>query len=128
MNVSSNQLLIQNSGYDPAGNLSQIGAYTFVYDGENRMVSSALNGSTTYVYDGEGHRVQKLSGSQTTNFVYDASGQLAAEYSNVAPADGGTEYLTADHLGSTRMVTNTQAIYADGKTPPRSISESTRLP
>jgi RHS repeat-associated protein len=37
--------------------------------------------------------------------VYDAMGSLAAEYMTGAPAASGTQYLAADHLGSTRMVT-----------------------
>jgi RHS repeat-associated protein len=38
-------------------------------------------------------------------FVYDARGQLAAEYGGTSELTG-THYLTADHLGSTRMVTD----------------------
>jgi RHS repeat-associated protein len=37
--------------------------------------------------------------------VYDAFGRLAAEYGGTADPVG-TEYLTADHLGSTRLVTS----------------------
>ena len=40
-----------------------------------------------------------------TTYVYDAFGNLVAEYSTTAPPRGGTEYYTADHLGSTRLVT-----------------------
>jgi len=38
--------------------------------------------------------------------VYDAAGRLAAEYGGPANPLSGTTYLTGDHLGSTRMVTN----------------------
>jgi RHS repeat-associated protein len=38
--------------------------------------------------------------------VYDATGQLAAEYATGVAQDSGTTYLTADHLGSTRLVTD----------------------
>jgi RHS repeat-associated protein len=45
-----------------------------------------------------------------TTFVYDAFGNLAAEYGGIAPPMGGTEYVTADALGSTRLVmSGTQA-------------------
>ena len=37
-------------------------------------------------------------------YVYDAQGQLAAEYDT--PTDSGTSYLAADHLGSTRLATD----------------------
>ena len=60
----------------------------------------------SYVYDGEGKRVQKSVGGLITTYVYDAFGQLAAEYSMQAPANG-LEYLTADPLGSTRLFTDT---------------------
>jgi len=48
----------------------------------------------------------KQSPSGNTTFVYDATGGLAAEYGPAtAPAmSSATCYLTADHLGSTRMV------------------------
>jgi RHS repeat-associated protein len=49
--------------------------------------------------------VTKTVGTTTTTFVYDASGQLAAEY-NGPTIPGKTLYLTADHLGSTRLVTS----------------------
>jgi hypothetical protein len=45
----------------------------------------------------------------TTTYVYDASGQLAAEYatpSTVSSCGTATCYVTVDHLGSTRMVTD----------------------
>jgi len=50
--------------------------------------------------------VIKTVGSTTTVFVYDAGGRLAAEYGGPANPLSGTTYLTGDHLGSTRMVTN----------------------
>jgi YD repeat-containing protein len=72
------------------------------YDAEGRLVGEN-NGLATYAYDGEGRRVMKTVGTQTTVYVYDAAGNLAAEYGSTAAA--GTQYLTADHLGSTRLVT-----------------------
>jgi RHS repeat-associated protein len=51
--------------------------------------------------------VQKATGGSTTVYVYDAQGQLAAEYDTPVPtALCTTCYLTADHLGSTRMMTD----------------------
>jgi YD repeat-containing protein len=80
----------------------------FSYDGESRMTGAnvANTGAVQYVYDGSGRRVEKIAGGTTTIYVYDAQGRLAAEYSNVANPVAGTEYLTADPLGSTRLVTN----------------------
>ncbi|QOY90729.1 RHS repeat domain-containing protein [Paludibaculum fermentans] len=59
-------------------------------------------------YDAEGRRMRKVSSGQTT--TYDAMGQLAAEFGGStanAPACS-TCYMTTDHLGSTRLLTNEQ--------------------
>jgi len=79
---------------------------TLNYDSENRM-TSFVSGSTTtsYVYDGDGRRVKKVTGTETVVFVYNAGGQLIAEYGQ-PQGSGGTSYLTSDHLGSTRLVTD----------------------
>jgi RHS repeat-associated protein len=61
----------------------------------------------SYAYDGDGKRVQKTVGTTVTTYVYDAKGNLAAEYGGEPGSVAGTTYLTADHLGSTRLVTNT---------------------
>ena len=104
---SSNQLTIQGSTYYSAGNLKTIGAYSFTYDAENRQVSATTGSATTnYSYDGEGHRVQKVSGGVTTVYAYDAKGEVAAEYSTSPPTQTETQYLTANHLGSTRLVSS----------------------
>jgi YD repeat-containing protein len=88
--------------YDSAGNQTAIGGYANTFDAENRLTSSTINSVTTsYAYDGEGRRVKK--GSMV--MVYDASGNLAAEYGG-AVTSAGREYLTGDSLGSTRLVTN----------------------
>ncbi len=67
--------------------------------------ATGTGAAAQYVYDGEGRRVQKVMGGVTTNYIYDAQGELAAEYAP-NPAATGTQYLTVDHLGSTRLVTN----------------------
>jgi RHS repeat-associated protein len=104
--LSNNQ--ISGWGYDGAGNVTTIAGVSraYTYDAENRLIIGTVNGSTAnYSYDGDGRRVQKVTPSATTTYVYDAVGQLAGEYSNAA-SDAGTEYVTADHLGSTRLVTD----------------------
>ena len=102
-----------NYGYDNGnsngnGNLTFVSPYTIGYDVENRQIgiTSQMNGSASYVYDGDGRRVGKTAGSATTVYVYDATGQLAAEYAAAPPALTGTLYLTTDPLGSTRAVTD----------------------
>jgi YD repeat-containing protein len=61
----------------------------------------------SYLYDGDGQQVEKSGPSGTTVYVYDASGQLAAEYSTVPVNPPCTTcYLSYDHLGSVRLVTD----------------------
>ena len=96
--------------YDAAGNLTKDQAgNTSAYDAEGRQVNynggASVNGGATYLYDGEGKRVQKVAGVVVTVFVYDAMGRLVAEYSSAAAEANGTQYVTADTLGSPRVVT-----------------------
>jgi RHS repeat-associated protein len=110
-NTTNNRL--KSVGYDNAGNQTTLGAVTMSYDGESRMaeaVKSVVGQSwtTQYKYDGDGRRVKKVDAAgATTVYVYDARGDLAAEYySGSVTATKGVDYLTADHLGSTRMIAN----------------------
>jgi RHS repeat-associated protein len=102
-------LTTAGTAYDQAGNLMAVGGsgLTASYDAENRQVSAGNGAQTSYGYDGNGRRVSKLSAGVTTVYVYDALDQLAAEYSTAAAsAPCRTCYLSWDHLGSTRMVTD----------------------
>ena len=106
---ANNRLLIQGSTYNAAGNQTVIGGFGNTYDSENRQVTSTIGGvTTTYTYDGDGQRVQKVSGGTTTVYVYDAAGELSAEYDSAAaqPSACANCYLTADTLGSTRLITD----------------------
>jgi RHS repeat-associated protein len=100
------------AGYDAAGNQTAYSPFTLFYDAENRTkeLTSTSNGSATYNYDGDGRRVKKVNGFVTTVYIYDGFGQLAQEYDDAAPVDaaqsGVTNYVTADHLGSTRLITD----------------------
>jgi len=106
--------------WDNAGNQKADGGYQYTYDAENRVATSVLSSVTAYQYDGNGRRVAKVdcpsgtnscspsvTGATTTWYVYDADGQLAAEYTNGSSTPPCTTcYLTADHLGSTRVMTD----------------------
>lgn len=63
-----------------------------------------------YSYDGNGERVRAYNAitDQTTYFIFDADGQLSAEYTvNVPPPTlPWISYLTNDALGSPRVITN----------------------
>jgi RHS repeat-associated protein len=108
--TSSNR--ISGWSYDAAGNVLQVGNMTrsFTYDAESRQVSATINTNTSnYTFDGLGQRVTKVVGTVTTVYVYDAFGNLAAEYSSQAgtsPCGTSTCYVSWDHLGSMRMLTD----------------------
>jgi len=110
INAANNRLVNagQGIGYDNAGNQTSIGGFARTYDAENRLATSTLNNvPTVYGYDGDGRRVKRVQGSATTVYVYDAQGQLAAEYATQPETPPCTTcYLTADHLGSTRLMTD----------------------
>ena len=116
-NASTNRLL-GGAAYDGAGNLTlDWGGRRFKYDGDNRMVSfdtTGLNTDGTYHYDGEGRRVKRVVGGVTTTYLYNAGGQLVAEYATSGTPLPGIRYLTPDHLGSTRVVTQAVVSGSDG--------------
>ncbi len=120
--AATNQVTGTNWHFDARGNMDEspggAGPVTFLYDGENHQIAycpndavpancsySTSNGRTVYLYDGQGRRVNQSDATTSTTFAYDADGQLAAEYGG-SGAPGGTTYLTDDHLGSTRVVTD----------------------
>jgi RHS repeat-associated protein len=97
--------------YDLVGNVifDNLGR-SFNYDADNKQ-KSVINGSSTlgvYFFDGEGKRVKKVSTTENTIFVYDATGKMVAEYSvEVAIGQNAkTSYLIMDNLGSTRIITD----------------------
>jgi RHS repeat-associated protein len=120
INTSDNRLKkdqdndnVPDYDYDKNGNLVlDAENKRFVFDAENRQtkffeaINSTQTPDATYYYDGEGRRVRKISGQNEVIFVYNASGQLIAEYSNEVPEDPKVNYLTADHLGSPRIITD----------------------
>jgi RHS repeat-associated protein len=112
ISAASNRILDTGWTYDAAGNITASPyAPTITYDAANRQVAfcgglatgGACAALTQYVYDGDGQRVQTVTSSGTVTYVYDAFGNLAAEYGGT-PAATGTQYVTGDHLTSTRLV------------------------
>lgn len=109
-NLADNKLT--GYGYDSAGNITtDAEGRTFTYDAENRqLTATGTNLATSYAYDGNGKRVKSHNSitNQTTYFIYDAEGDLSAEYNvNVPPPDFPTiSYLTNDALGSPRVIGN----------------------
>ncbi len=148
--------------YDAAGNLTAqtyitTGGGSMAYDANNKATSFTATGvSVATKYDAGGRRVRKVYNSETTIWVYDAFGKLAAEHRNgggpglaasspdkefiylggtlVALLEGSEIYYpTTDHLGSTRLVTNSngavvkrQDFFPFGETIPASSSFGNR--
>lgn len=104
----------QGQSYNANGDLTQDATgQRFGYDAESRQnafFTASNSGSTpdaTYSYDGDGKRVKKITATETTIFVYDASGKIAAEFSTqIETANPKVNYLTEDHLGSPRITTD----------------------
>ena len=98
--------------YDAAGNQTVVNGNGWTYDAENRgvWINDPVAGSTEQIiYDGLGQRVRESwSTGGVRTFVHDIFGNLAAEYSPdaVAASPCQTCYLSADLLGSTRLVTD----------------------
>ena len=99
------------ASYDLAGNMTAVSTQTMQYDGERRLTQLQDTGTNpvttvTYGYDADGRRVVKTSAAGTTIYVYGPDGELAGESSTVPSTATGTQYLTTDHLGSTRLTTD----------------------
>jgi RHS repeat-associated protein len=98
--------------YDAAGNLTVDGKfrhrqYGYYANGRQRW-TARLDGTdaATSVYDGAGQRVASMANGVLSVMVYDASGKLVAEYGTPSSQTGGTQYVFADHQGSTRVTLN----------------------
>ncbi|MGH9788092.1 MAG: RHS repeat domain-containing protein, partial [Candidatus Acidiferrales bacterium] len=111
--------------YDAAGNLTAQPGTTYAYDAENRLTSTA---GVTYTYDGDGRRLMKstgklywygagsdvlLEGDPAQTFIYDEfiyfNGQRIARRVGYS----GVSYFFSDHLGSSRIVTDSSTVVED---------------
>jgi len=113
--LSNNRL--SGFSYDAAGNMINDGLYNYVYNAEGRQTSAA---GVTYTYDGDGQRVKKsngklywfglggavlaetdLSGNNPTEQIYFGGQRVARR-----DPSGTVYYSFADHLGTTRIITD----------------------
>ena len=110
--VDPNTNKLVGYAFDNAGNTkTDASGRQFIYDGENKQVEvKDQSGASVgrYYYDGDGKRVKKITNTETTIFIYDASGKMVAEYSTdvASQQDAKVSYLTSDHLGSPRINTD----------------------
>lgn len=101
------------------------GTWLYIWDYENRLtqVTKPDGQTVTYKYDALGRRIERSKGGQWTRFTYDgadvvldrSSDGSAVEYTNGLGIDeklaqrsngGGVLYFVADHLSSTRALTD----------------------
>jgi len=114
-------------GYDRNGNLTSKtegnSSYTYVWDYDNRLKEVRQNGNVlfSYAYDPNGRRVRSLNSGTgvTTTYIYaginviheatssESTDYLYANGMRIAKKTGATvKYFHSDHLGSTRLVTD----------------------
>jgi len=116
--TATTQNRISGFSYDAAGNMTSYPGYgSYTYDAENRMLTA---GGVTYTYHGDGKRVMKSNGTlywhgggPDTLLETDLAGTPLDEYvffngQRVArrTASGTVYYFFSDHLGSSRIVTD----------------------
>jgi RHS repeat-associated protein len=108
----------RNTGftYDAAGNQTNDGLHTYVFNAENQ-ITSMDGGSATYAYDGEGRRVKKVISSETTYTFYGPGGVISEFTTSNAIASVTTAastdkclYRTSDKLGSAVLVMNSSGL------------------
>ena len=114
--------------YDDNGNRTQKtkGSDTWVYTYDaNRLTKVEENSTTTgeYIYDGDGKRIQTTENSTTTTYIYSGLNVLYEENTTGSATyiygptgkiakrttineETNIYYVHADHLGSTRLVTD----------------------
>ena len=117
--------------YDAAGNLRATPPpvpASYTYNAENQLTSTA---GVTYTYDGNGKRVQKstgklywygmgsdvldesdAAGNITDEYVFFGGKRTARRHVNATPPDTVTYYF-ADHLGTSRVVTDASGTVLD---------------
>jgi uncharacterized protein RhaS with RHS repeats len=101
----TNRIATVNSAsysYDAAGNVTNDGSHSYVYDAENRVVG-VDGGAATYSYDERNWRVKKTVGSSVTHYVWEG-GQVLSEH------NGSTGAVIVDYIyAGGRMIAKEEA-------------------
>lgn len=96
--------------YDANGNLIRDAlGRQFSFDAKDNQTLVRTSGNELigeYFYDGAGKRVKKVTPSETVIYVYNAVGQLIAEYSTESNPNPRINYLTQDIVRSPRVLTD----------------------
>ncbi len=133
---TSNDRLTSDS-YDANGSTTNSAGNTYRYDVQGRLTNAVVGGtSITYVYDGDGNRVRKIVGTTTNSYLVcrqnltgyaqvleeSVNGTLSKVYAygldliSQRDVGGSTYYFGQDGLGSTRLLTTTNATVANAFT------------
>jgi RHS repeat-associated protein len=111
----------QTFTYDANGNMTSDGTRTFEWDAENRLVAVTVGTHRTeFTYDGLSRRtriVEKDNGAtvRDANLFWDrteiieerlTTGEITRFFADGESHNGAARYLTRDHLGSIREVTD----------------------
>lgn len=129
---TSNHITNTGFSYDNDGNLTAATS-PYQYDAEDRITqfnNGPSYGGANYVYDANGCRIEKVTSGGQVHYFYDENGHVIVETDQggnwtkeyvymggqpVAEFSGGqTYFIHADHLGSTRTVTNYAGSVTDG--------------
>jgi len=116
--------------YDPAGNLTGNGSFTFGYDSRNRLTYARSSSGSEFRYgiNALGQRVSKSGTTLSTGgsvFVYDPAGHLLGEYNTTGTriaehvwlgdqpvaviANSGLYYVLSDQLNTPRQLIDSSA-------------------
>jgi YD repeat-containing protein len=94
--------------HDARGNMTSDGLNIMVYDGAGNLRTTD-NGTlfVDYDYDGANTRMKRETPSETTNIVYNASGDLLGEYE---PQSGFKEYIYVDSQVAAKVTDSTTVV------------------
>lgn len=91
--------------YDAAGNVINDGFNSYIYDAENRLISTVISptyggGTATYSYDADGRRIHRITPQFTGSYIYDFLGKHIADVSATGGVIVGEVYADGRHLAT----------------------------
>jgi RHS repeat-associated protein len=130
---SQNTNRMDSHSYDAAGNLLNDGTHSYTYDAENHIIKVDGGSTGTYTYDADGRRVETINSEGTMEKIYDRTDNVIADWKATGQMQGGwdvgyvylegrlaavyengtTYFVGADHLGSTRALTDVNGNFID---------------
>jgi RHS repeat-associated protein len=116
--------------YDNNGNLLNDGVHSYSYDSQNHLIAVDNGNTSTYKYDALGRRIEKVVGTETTQYLYsgvneienrDGTGNITASFVFQSGIDdvissriNGADYFYYNNvLGSVNAIANTSGTVVD---------------